>query len=98
MHVREYREFIKAKGRNTSRSSIQQEQSLLEAYRQSKETIQGIQGLMHGLCFTGDVGLRIHFNVNTKADQDNIYKTVSDGAEGVLYENDKQVKMQFCNC
>lgn len=63
-----------------------------EVYKQAVQTIRHIQSIMHDLLSRNDIELKLVVKGKTRADIDNIFKGVADSLQGLVYENDKQIK------
>lgn len=73
-------------------SSIHKSNQINDAYKQAVEAIRYIQSINGDFLHTGDVAAKVDILSKTRGDEDNIYKAVLDCLQGVLYENDRQVK------
>jgi Holliday junction resolvase RusA-like endonuclease len=63
-----------------------------EMYNKAIQTIHSVQSALSDTLFGGYIGIELIVEGKTKADIDNVFKGVADSLQGVLYENDKQVK------
>jgi Holliday junction resolvase RusA-like endonuclease len=66
--------------------------SEVEAYDQAIQALCDIQSHVPNLLFRGDVGIEVIVQGRSNADRDNIFKGVADSLQGLVFEDDKQVK------
>ena len=80
---------------NSSLHKSDSQSGEVEAYNQAVQTIRDIQSVMSDSLSRDYLGIELIVEGKTTADIDNVFKGVADSLQGVLYENDKQIKKGY---
>ena len=89
----EYRNMVRD-GVSGSRkaSAIRKDHAEDEVYKQAMEALRHIQSFSSDMLHRSDVGIKMQFPRESRADVDNLSKAILDALQRVVYYDDKQVK------